>query len=576
MPTTQQAVSTQPNSTPPPDLAEQILRAAPVDDSARADAWDAFHQSQNEEDLTGRLQKLSLPQSVKADLWDAKHSGKAPNNTGAIGGSPVDMKTGAGSDAQNPGAASRFISGALDEAGNAVAATGNAIRQTIGGAIAPPQDAHETAIYATGGQVGLAAYRAANKVVESAQNLVESKKENFHQAATDFVRTAQDLHSGQWRQGLSDAGSTVGDLAALNPTTAPGTGERIKEVSEGSRPGGDLASPLGKTAADLGMAYVGEKAPEIVKAGGKAVEGVNDIAGRAANKINTTELRPEWLVKRPETPEPQHGAPVKVETPLDSASISKSLGGKNLSNDAVKTLQSHVGEKIPVGSTPKTQALAAAEPVQNLISETSSKMNRIVRDAPQFTTNIETDAGFGNNNLTSEIEAIKKNLPASEKLKLSQDADAVLEDASEILKSTDPAKVVEYRRQLGNSIDWENISKNPETPKEVQNATRAKVYRAITDKIHSEVPETVALDKIMQPNLELRSHLRNRLGDRAFEDVHAATAESQEQAKLGKQKIENDLHNAQVAKNWQKVKYALITAGVGEGLLTQFKHFLGE
>jgi hypothetical protein len=136
--------------------------------------------------------------------------------------------------------------------------------------------------------------------------------------------------------------------------------------------------------------------------------------------------------------------------------------------------------------------------------------------------------------------------------------------------------VVEFRRQLGNSIDWENISKNPERPKEVQNTTRAKVYRAITDKIHSEVPETVALDKVMQPNLELRSRLRNRLGDRAFEDVHAATAEAQEQAKPGKQKIEKDLHNDQVAKNWQKVKYALITAGVGSGLLSQFERFFGE
>ena len=487
---------------------------------------------------------------------------------------PISDGDAAATSDQKPGAASRFISGALDEAGNAVAATGNAIKQTIGGAIEPPQDAHETAIYATGGQVGLAAYRAANKVVESAQNLVESKKENFHQAATDFVRTAQDLHSGQWRQGLSDAGSTVGDIAALDPTTAPGTGERIKEVSEGARPGGDLATPLGKTAADLGMAYVGEKSPEIAKGVAKAPGKVIEAAGKAADKIQ--DLKPEWLTKRDPTPEPQHGPPVKVETPLDSAAISKSLGGKDLSTDAVKTLQSHVGEKIPVGSTPKTQALAASEPVQNLISATSTKMNRIVRDAPQFTTNIETDAGFGNNNLTSDIDAIKKNLPASEKIKLSQDADAVLADASEILKSTDPAKVVEYRRQLGNSIDWENISKNPETPKEVQNATRAKVYRAITDKIHSEVPKSAPLDKIMQPNLELRSHLRNRLGDRAFEDVHAATAESQEQAKLGKQKIENDAHNEQVAKNWQKVKYALITAGVGSGLLSQFERFFGE
>jgi hypothetical protein len=96
MPTPQQAAPTQQNPTPPPDIAEQILRSAPVDDNARADAWDAFHQSQSEEDLTGRLQKLNLPQSVKADLWDAKHSGKSPNNTVTIGGSPVDLKTGAG------------------------------------------------------------------------------------------------------------------------------------------------------------------------------------------------------------------------------------------------------------------------------------------------------------------------------------------------------------------------------------------------------------------------------------------------------------------------------------------------
>jgi hypothetical protein len=46
--------------------------------------------------------------------------------------------------------------------------------------------------------------------------------------------------------------------------------------------------------------------------------------------------------------------------------------------------------------------------------------------------------------------------------------------------------------------------------------------------------------------------------------------------KLGKQKIENDTHNDQVAKNWRKVKYALIAAGVGSELLAQFKHFLGE
>src|SRR5947199_2187399 len=57
------------------DPAEQILRTAQgVDTNAQADAWDAFHQSKNEDDLTQRLQTINLPQSVKANLWDAKRA----------------------------------------------------------------------------------------------------------------------------------------------------------------------------------------------------------------------------------------------------------------------------------------------------------------------------------------------------------------------------------------------------------------------------------------------------------------------------------------------------------------------
>jgi hypothetical protein len=269
-----------------------------------------------------------------------------------------------------------------------------------------------------------------------------------------------------------------------------------------------------------------------------------------------------------------HGTPVSVTTPLDSAAISKSLGGKDLSTQAIKTLHDHVGSDIPVGSTPKTQAMAAVEPVQNMILQTASKMNQIVRNAGDFTTNIETDAGFGNNTLTSDIEALKKNLPASDRAKLSQDVDSVIEDANSVLKSTNPAEVLEYRRQLGNSIDWENVSKNPETPKEAQNTTASKLYRVLTDKLHNEIPDTVPLDRVLGPHLELRSHLRNRLGERAFEDPISATAEAQEQARRGKQAIEDDAHNTQVAKNWGRVKGALVTLGVGGGVIHEIERLL--
>src|ERR1700687_6502686 len=81
-----------PPSTPPPQilpqqaataasngLAEPILRSAQgIDDSTRANAWDAFHQSQNEDELSQRLQNINIPQDVKANLWDAKRSLAAP------------------------------------------------------------------------------------------------------------------------------------------------------------------------------------------------------------------------------------------------------------------------------------------------------------------------------------------------------------------------------------------------------------------------------------------------------------------------------------------------------------------
>ena len=80
---------------------------------------------------------------------------------------PITGGDAAASSDKNLGAASRFVGGAISEVGSAIADTGKAIKQTIGAAIAPPQDAHETAIYATGGQTGLVAYRAANKSLKA-------------------------------------------------------------------------------------------------------------------------------------------------------------------------------------------------------------------------------------------------------------------------------------------------------------------------------------------------------------------------------------------------------------------------
>lgn len=56
------------------DPAESILRGAQgLDNNARRDAWDAFTNSHDEDELTNKLQSMNLPQSVKAALWNAKY-----------------------------------------------------------------------------------------------------------------------------------------------------------------------------------------------------------------------------------------------------------------------------------------------------------------------------------------------------------------------------------------------------------------------------------------------------------------------------------------------------------------------
>jgi hypothetical protein len=399
-----------------------------------------------------------------------------------------------------------------------------------------------------------------HRILDAPADVLAKKGDNEEQIAKDLIN-----HHEYWKGGNMYLSSLVDKGLSAVPVVGPAINATAERAESGDVSG---------AATDVGAMLAMENAPKLLKAGGRAVEGVSDAAGRVANKINTSELRPEQLTKRPEGPQAMHGTPVSVKTPLDSAAISKSLGGKDLSTQAIETLHDHVGSDIPVGSTPKTQAMKAVQPVHEMISQTASRMNKIVQNAGEFTTNVETDAGFGNNNLMSDVESIKKNLPASDRAKLSQDVDSVVEDAGDALKSTNPAEVLEYRRQLGNSIDWENVSKNPETPKEAQNTTRAKLYRVLTDKIHSEIPETTQLDKTLQPNLELRSHLRNRLGERAFEDPQSATAEAQEQARRGQQMIDDTAHNAQVAKNWGRVKTALITLGVGGGVLREIEHLI--
>lgn len=54
------------------DHAEPILRNAPISDEAKADLWQAFHESKDPEELVQKLRPLIVPDQVKTDLYEKK------------------------------------------------------------------------------------------------------------------------------------------------------------------------------------------------------------------------------------------------------------------------------------------------------------------------------------------------------------------------------------------------------------------------------------------------------------------------------------------------------------------------
>ena len=83
------------------------------------------------------------------------------------------------------------------------------------------------------------AYRASKKVVAGVENSIKAKPEEFQQAVSDFQRGVQDFHNKDYRNLASSAMSATADLTGTaTPGPETGISNRVREFSEGARPGG--------------------------------------------------------------------------------------------------------------------------------------------------------------------------------------------------------------------------------------------------------------------------------------------------------------------------------------------------
>ena len=114
----------------------------------------------------------------------------------------------------------------------------------------------------------------------------------FAQAKQDIQRAVQDFHNGDMWNLASSAGSVAGDVVSgAGGPVASQIGNRVRSISRGARAGGDLATPLGETAADAtnlavtaGVGGIGsaEAAPE--------ASAENPIEAKTSSVVNKASL----------------------------------------------------------------------------------------------------------------------------------------------------------------------------------------------------------------------------------------------------------------------------------------------
>jgi hypothetical protein len=150
------------------------------------------------------------------------------------------------------------------------------------GVVDEPQDVNEVVAHTQGGQGGLAAYRAAKQLVAAHDALKDAKPgDDFRKAAMDFKNAVISYVTGNTRDAAMHALSGgLSTIEGAQPATKIAL-DRGRQLTEGAATGGDLATPLGSTAADVAIGaatYGAGKGFSALRGAAEAGE-----AGEAAN-----------------------------------------------------------------------------------------------------------------------------------------------------------------------------------------------------------------------------------------------------------------------------------------------------
>lgn len=376
---------------------------------------------------------------------------------------------------------------------------------------------------------------AYHRIIDAPADVLAKKGHDELAAAKDLLENHHYWKGGNlYLSGLADKA-----LSAV-----PMIGPALNSIAERAE-GGDVSG----AATDVGAMVALENAPKIVKAGGKAIskaaEGISDVAGNAAQKINQLEVRPEQfrMPKEPAKPVTPH---VTTDVPLDDATIRKSVD-KNLSQEARETLRQHVGDTVPAGSSVENTLMKAVKPVNETITTQGLRLNKVLQDAPHFDTTPAQE-------VNSALNKLKNNLPGGTEDTFGKAIDKEAARARDVMQSSDPLEINSYIRELDKRIDSYSAPNEPiDSPTNAADAARVTIRRVLRDKLNTEIPATKPINDVLGKNLELRNALRKKFGDVAHDPV-AADQQHLSELRKGQDYLDYEAQKAKVMRNLSVLK----------------------
>jgi len=242
----------------PQDPVADRLRRAPIPDRLRADAWDAFDQASDADDLARRLAAIQMPDEVKADLWDLKAGAPLKAETPKAKAPPLATL----GEIAKESAAKRFASG-----------LGDSIASTVKGAAGL---AKSMVTPRTEGPMRFVPPAMATQL-EVVGSLYDAAVD---QAAKGFTAAGE----GRYTEAAGHAGAAL----------LPGVGPAAANIGEQAA-SGDVAGAAGQTTGLLVAMALPKVAPKVVKAARNAtaasLTNLSERAVQAAVKPTVSALK---------------------------------------------------------------------------------------------------------------------------------------------------------------------------------------------------------------------------------------------------------------------------------------------